>query len=66
MKRSDCCGAKILGEDFCGDCREHCDVEDDEETYEAVANHTHESLGWVPMACCHPLPWRGRAKRRRE
>jgi len=21
---SSCCGATILGEDICGDCREHC------------------------------------------
>ena len=31
MKISACCGAKIIGEDFCADCREHCDVEDDED-----------------------------------
>src|SRR3990167_8511496 len=37
MITSLCCDAKVLGEDFCSDCKEHCEVYDDEYTYEAVA-----------------------------
>ena len=41
MKVSNCCGASIIeNTDLCSDCKEHCEIVDENEFYEE--EHTHE------------------------
>ena len=35
---SECCGAPIIYSDVCSDCKEHCEIVDDEEEDDETSN----------------------------